>query len=181
MAGLRPWPRAQTESRATGTAGRGRTIVLTGIKEIDAKLKQLEPRIAKKVIRQAMRKAMGPVKSAVQEIERTGPMATGATAAAVKIRAGKSKKRGLIALQVRIGKGDYQGDQYYAAFGEFGWKTGKRGRMTDSPSVEQNRRLIPGHHRMEQAFNRTKDTARDEAIVLIGEGAEREIAVLGSS
>jgi HK97 gp10 family phage protein len=144
------------------TAGRSVRYVITGVKEIDRRLKQLEPKIAKKVIRQSMRQALKPVRSAVQAEQKIGPFATGATAKAVKIRAGRGQKRGKITIEVRIGQGDYQGDQFYAAFVEFGTKR------------------MEARHKMEAAFDRTKEAAKDTAVKLILAGAEREIRSLGS-
>jgi HK97 gp10 family phage protein len=144
------------------TAGKGMRFVITGVKEIDRKLKQLEPRIAKKVVRKSMREALRLVRAAVQSEQKSGPFATGATAKAVKIQAGRNRRRGTITVEVRIGVGDYVGDQFYAAFVEFGTKR------------------MEARHKMEAAFDRTKNQARDTAVKLMLAGADREIRSLGS-
>lgn len=139
--------------------------VLTGVKAIDKALKQLTPALAKKAIRQGMRVALKPVQS---EVKRRAPVRTGRTRKAVKIRAGKSRKKGSINLKVVIGKGDFTGDQFYASFQEFGWTTGKRGNGIHRGRKRPHaRRHIPGTAFMELAYHATKDKARDDAQAAI--------------
>ena len=139
--------------------------ILTGVKGIDRALKQLEPALAKKAIRQGMRAALRPVKQAVRM---AAPVRTGATKKAVKIRASKSRKKGVIGINVQIGKGDYQGERFYASFQEFGWKTGKRRDGVHKGRKRPHaRRPIPGKHFMKKAFDATKDKARDDAQAAI--------------
>lgn len=151
-------------SAPTRKAGGGHRGVITGLKQVDRALKQLPDRVAKKVIRQAMRASMRPVKAAVVA---NAPVESGATKRAVKLRAAKSRKKGKIAIEVRIGAGDYQGDQYYAAFQEYGWRPGKRGGPRGAP--------VPGKHFMLHAFESTSASAKDAAISAILTGVEREV------
>jgi HK97 gp10 family phage protein len=107
----------------TRAAGKGVSVSLVGVEEVRRRLKELEPRLQKKVLRQAMRKGMKVVQRAVQaNAPRPGadPYATGATRKAVKVRAVKSKRRDRIGIDVRIGAGSFVGKQFYAAFREFG-------------------------------------------------------------
>lgn len=138
-------------------AGKGRRIVVTGVKDIDRRLKLLTPALQKKVVRQAVRKSLKPVAAAVKA---EAPVRTGATKAAVKVRARKSRKRDEIALEVRIGEGDFKGEQFYAAFNQFG--TSRQ----------------PANPFMTRAFQRTAKSARAEAIAAIRAGAIKEIKAL---
>lgn len=87
-------------------------VILTGVKEIDRKLKTLEPKLQKKVLRKAMRAGM---KGIQQEIKARMPKDSGETARGVKTRAGKNQKRGSISIEVRS-----QDDNYIAKWLEFG-------------------------------------------------------------
>lgn len=144
---------------ASRSAGSGRSFVITGVLELDWALKELPIRLGKKVIRQAIRQALRPVKAAV---EANAPVDTGKLKSKVRIRAGKGKK-GTIKLVVRIGEGDFAGQTFYAAMVEYG--TSKQ----------------PGQHYMLRAYESTRIQARDEAIRLILEGVEREAAALNAT
>lgn len=74
-------------------------IIVTGIKDIDRRLKTLLPRLQKKVIRQGMRAGL---KVIAAEVKANAPVDTGRMKKAVQVRAVKSRKRGSIALEVRI-------------------------------------------------------------------------------
>jgi len=77
----------------------GKLIVVTGIKQIDRKLKQLEPKIQKKVLRQSMRAGLKEVQA---EMKAQVPVDTGLMKKNVKVRALKrSRKR--IGMEVRVG------------------------------------------------------------------------------
>jgi HK97 gp10 family phage protein len=130
-------------------------VVLIGVKELDRLLKGLEPRVARKVIRQAMRRALRPVMAAVQ---RNAPVDTGTLKAAIKLRAARARKRGQIILEVRIGEGDFKGKQFYAAMVEYG--TSKQ----------------PAQGFMRRAFDATGDAAKRQALGAIMAGIEREAA-----
>lgn len=75
-------------------------VVITGIKEIDRKLKRLEPKVQKKVLRQSMRSGL---KVMAAEVKSQVPVETGLTRSAVKVKAVKRKKRGSIELEVAVG------------------------------------------------------------------------------
>ncbi len=75
------------------------TVVVTGIKEIDRKLKRLEPKVQKKVLRQSMRAGLKIVQT---EMKSQAPVDRGITRKSVKVRALKrSRKR--IGMEVRVG------------------------------------------------------------------------------
>lgn len=149
-------------------AGDGnKLVVITGVKAIDRRMKMLPDRLKKKVIRQAIRKALKPVQVAVKA---QAPVASGQTKRAVRIRAVKSKKRDRIALEVKIGAGDYKGDQYYAAFVQYGH------------NIARPRGNVIGHVQenpfMSRAFLATAGTARQDAMVEIAKGVNNETGML---
>lgn len=133
-------------------AGKGGVIV-TGIPEIDRKLKTLVPRLQKKVIRQAMRKAMALV---TEEARARVPVDTGELRKAIKTRAAKRRRRGEIGVDTRVGEGDFKGETFYGGMVEFG--TSK----------------MPPRPFMAPAYDGKKDEARRIATDEILKGVERE-------
>lgn len=91
---------------------------ITGIKEIDKALSELEPKLAKKIIRKTLRDSAKIVR---EEVKQTAPFETGELKAAVKVKAGR-RRRNSISVQVQIGEGDFKGQTYYASFLEYGTK-----------------------------------------------------------
>ncbi len=79
------------------------TVIITGIKEIDRRLKTLAPRIQNKVVRQAIRKG---IKIIAADVEANTPVKYGWTKANVKVRAVKKRKRGDIEIETNIGGKD---------------------------------------------------------------------------
>jgi len=75
------------------------TLIITGIKDIDRRLRTLEPRIQKKVVRQAMRRGMKLMADAVRS---RVPIYTGLSRKAVKVRAVKKRKRSSIMIEVAL-------------------------------------------------------------------------------
>jgi HK97 gp10 family phage protein len=75
------------------------SVIITGIRDIDRKLKRLAPAVQKKVVRKAMRAGL---KVQATEVRSQVPVDTGLTKSAVKVRAVKRKKRGTIELEVLI-------------------------------------------------------------------------------
>lgn len=146
---------------AKSTSNRN-TLVFTiaGEKEITRRLKLLPDRLKKKVLRQAMRASMKPVAAAVRS---EVPVLSGLTKASVKVRSIKFKSRNNVGVKVMIGKGDYKGETYYAAFVQFG--TSK----------------IPADPFMDRAFSRTKDSAKAQAMTTIRAGIDREVLALAKS
>lgn len=90
-------------------------IKITGAKEIVKELQNLEKKLAKKLIRQEMRKA---IKITAEETKVQAPVDEGDLAKAVKVRAAKGK-RGTIGVRVVIDEKSFP-DQFYGSFVEFG-------------------------------------------------------------
>jgi len=142
---------------------RGVFVVVTGVEDVDRRLKALEPRVQKRVLRQAMREAMRLVQAEAKANApdpATSRYATGATKRAIKVRALKSRKRGRLGIEVRVGPGDYKGDTYYAAFLEYGTS-----RMAARPF-------------MTPAYAAAGPAARDAAMRRIRDGIEAEVRKL---
>lgn len=139
-------------------AGGGKSITITGLRGVNRALKALPPAVAKKVIRQSVRQALKPVRDAVKQ---EAPVDTGVLIKAIKVRAGKRKKD-RISMAVRIGKGDFVGDQYYAAFQEFGTKK------------------IKANPFMHRAFEHTAEKAKRDGERLIRDGVNTQVKALKS-
>jgi len=132
-------------------------VKITGVKEIDRALKELERVQARKIIRRSMRTALKEMQQKAVELAPIGVsrMLRGVQHVAgelrrnIKIRAAKIKRRGEIALAVRIGEGDFKGEQFYGSFPEYGTK------------------FQAGQHFLLRAFEATKDSVRDRTNELI--------------
>lgn len=96
------------------------TITIKGADEIQRLLSELEPKLQRKVIRQALRKAAKPIQSAAKA---DAPTKTGRLRKAIKIRAAKRKK-GTIGINVAIADRDFTGAKFYGAFENYGTSRG---------------------------------------------------------
>src|SRR5580700_1787605 len=74
-------------------------VVITGVKAIDRRLRTLEPRVQKKVLRQSMRAGMKIIQT---EMKAQVPVDKGLTKKSVKVRALKQKGRKRIGIEVRV-------------------------------------------------------------------------------
>ena len=74
-------------------------IVVTGIRSIDRKLRGLESKVQKKVLRQSMRAGLKIMQA---EMKSQVPVDSGLTKANIKIRALRKRKRNEVALEVRV-------------------------------------------------------------------------------
>jgi hypothetical protein len=156
---------------------------IEGLTGVTRALAVLPDRVAKKVIRQSIRKALGPVRSAVKAAAPVGT--SGQIKKNVKLRSAKVRRKGSISFNVQIGNAanggtDYSGKQYYAAFREFGHRIirgGRRSHGVTSGGQEVGR--VEGSHFMEHAFHSTAGAALATGETLISEGIEREAKSLG--
>jgi len=103
-------------------------VHLTGAKEIAIALGKLETKLARKVASKALRAGAKVVLPVAQSL---APVKTGALRKAIKVRSGKNKKD-FRSIVVAVGEKWFQGDEFYAAFIEFGWKTGSRSKGLDA-------------------------------------------------
>jgi HK97 gp10 family phage protein len=151
-------------------ASKTKWIRVKGGEELTAALKQLEPRFAKKIVRQAIRTGLKPLLFSAKS---HAPSATGAMRAAIKIKAIK-RVRNRFGLQVVIGEGNFVGKTFYGAFQEFGWKTGKR------ESDPANRKQIEGKHFMQKAADDLGTVTIESTRGLLATGLEQVAKELGS-
>lgn len=127
-------------------------ISLTGVKELDAMLAGLEPKLAKKYIRSSIRKSLKPIAA---EAKALAPVDTGATREAVKVKPGKSNRK-KIQLQVAVGEGWFTGDEFYAGFNLLGTK-----RQPPNPWLQE-------------AHDRLSDSAYKQFLSEIGKAIDQE-------
>ena len=130
------------------------------MKDIDRKLKKLPVVTGKKVIRQSMRAGLKLVQA---ETKSQVPVDTGLTKKNVKLRAVKKRKRGSIALEVRVANAEglvvhppFGKPVFYPAIVEYGRK---------------NRQADPFMHR---SFAAKGEPARQTTLHEIRDGVERE-------
>jgi hypothetical protein len=74
-------------------------VAITGDKQLDRRLRALEPKVAKKYARTALRDALKPTAAAVKS---AAPRGSGALAGQIKVRAAKRSRRG-IAMKIQLG------------------------------------------------------------------------------
>jgi HK97 gp10 family phage protein len=135
------------------------SIVVTGIKEIDRKLKELVPKIQRKVLRQAMRSGM---KHVFQEALLRVRVLTGLLKKNIKLRAMK-RKRGRVGLLVQV-----KSDPGLS-------KTSKDGKRYFYPaSVEWGHGSVPPHPFMRPAYDLKGPEARDTTLNELLAGTLRE-------
>ena len=146
------------------------TNTVTGDEAIRRALAALPDRILRKLARKALRVGAKVVQA---EAKADAPEGTGRTRRAIKVRAGKRRRKGSISLAVIIGKGDFKGVDFYGAFEDFGWHTGKRG--------SKDRRKVEGKHFMERALATKETEAKAVISDQIAEGLDREITALKQS
>ena len=128
-------------------------IQVRGGASLSRKLNALANTEMKKIIRKALRsgaKVILPVARANAPVGATGNLRK-----SIKIRAAKRSRR-YVALNVTLGKRFFVGDEFYGAFQEFGWKTGKRGSV--------KRRAVAGKHFLQRAAD-TKGKAAGDVVV----------------
>lgn len=137
--------------RGQGIVARAVTVVLTGDKKLNRRLKKLAGKDAKKAVRKSLRPALKPIhqqaKANARQFKKTGKLGR-----SIKIRSIKRTRKGFGA-RVTTGTAttDFSGETYYGAFHEYGWKTGKRG--------SSNRRQIEGKKFMQNAVDQKRRIA----------------------
>lgn len=140
-------------------------VVVTGIKDIDRRLRTLPLRLQKKVIRQAMRSGM---KLMAQHVRQLAPVLTGTLRSNVVVRAGfKSRtRRGAVTIDARIDAND-----------ETKRTSAKTGKTVFYPAIVEygvKKRGIRPDDFMLRAFRAFGDAVRKLTIRLIRAGIERE-------
>ena len=85
-------------------------------------LQAVETKVAGKFVRQALRAGAKIIQA---QCKADAPNRSGLTRRSIKVRAGRRSRTG-VKMLVSIGKQAYVGDNFYAAFQNFGWKAGSR-------------------------------------------------------
>jgi HK97 gp10 family phage protein len=139
----------------------GKAIVITGIREIDRKLKTLEARVQKKILRRAMRTGM---KVVLAEAQALVPVLSGLTKENLKLRAGK-RSRNKTTLNVQV------------ANAEGLTKETSEGKKFFYPAVvEWGHDNVPPHPFMRPAYDTKGPEGRDKTMNELLEGTLREAA-----
>ncbi len=136
------------------------TVVVTGVPAIDRRLRRVEGKVGRKVVRRALRRG---AKLVAQEAKRRAPRRTGALSKSIKVRAGKRSRRA-ISINAIIGKGFFKGETFYAGFIEFG----APGHMT----YGRGRSPLKPNPFMRAAFDTAGPRARDLVLREILQGLE---------
>lgn len=89
---------------------------IEGAKELEKKLLSFEPKLGKKIIRQALRSG---AKLILAEAKANVPVDTGALRDSLKVRAMRKRKH-RYGVMVQTSEGWFKGEQFYGAFVEFG-------------------------------------------------------------
>lgn len=138
-------------------------VIVTGVGKIDRKLRKLPYRIQGKVVRPAMRAGLKLVRAeALTQV----PVLTGATRAAIKVRAARKRKRGVIEYEVRI-----------LAEGDLKKKT-RGGKSVFYPAVVQygsEKQNIPPDPFLTRTYVASADAARRVTLRGLKAGVDREI------
>jgi Bacteriophage HK97-gp10, putative tail-component len=170
-------------------------IDIEGLEAVRRAFKELEPRLARKVLRQAEKKA---AKLFSEEIKIHTPEATGNLKRTIKIRSSKGprgSKRGQVSVAVLVGQAGGMAAAgavkraWYAYLQEKGWTLGKReragGKVTGYGPAHGNLgaagvRRIPGKFFTRRALHSKETPARIQLISEIAQGIEREAKALSN-
>jgi HK97 gp10 family phage protein len=164
-------------------------LTIGGLAEVKRAFRELEPKVARKVIRQAERRA---AKLFQAEILAHVPVASGKLKRSVKVRASKGPRgfRKNISIAVLVGQGGGQQAKglktaWYAYLQEKGYHLGKRvrkaGKVTGYVPLPGRLgsggvRYMPGRHFVKNALRTREPDARRKLILWIGAGIDREAA-----
>jgi HK97 gp10 family phage protein len=138
------------------------SLELTGATQIMAKMERLDTAVQRTIATKSLREGLKPILTAARRNAPVGiyeyasqavRRSPGTIKRGIKIRAGKRSKTS-VAMLVGVGKKWFTGDEWYAAFVEFGHKTGKRSRGLGP------RRQVAGEHFIEYSYDEQKDRAK---------------------
>lgn len=126
------------------------TTEIKGGDRLDRALREMDRRLSRKVVNGSLRSGAKVIQAGAMQ---NAPVRTGALRAAIKVRSAKRRRGGNLAIVVGVGKQWFQGDQFYGAFQEFGWRAGKRRSQASVRERSETRPQIPGEHFVEYAFD----------------------------
>jgi hypothetical protein len=97
-------------------------VAITGVKELDRKLRRIDAKLGKKIVTQGSRRALKPVQLAAR---RFVPVDTGELRKGIKVKALRRSRKRFGSRVTSAGRNVE--DLYYGGFQEWGWTT-KSGR-----------------------------------------------------
>ena len=125
-------------------------MTVTGLKQTEARLKDLEKKTTKSLGRKALRAGAKVILAAARA---DAPVVTGRTKKNIMIRSARSK-RGSLALSVGVDYRDYTGDTFYASFVLYGHRVGSR-------KLGDNRKMIKANNFLQRALDSSGPAAAD--------------------
>ena len=131
---------------------------MIGFEQFRLSLENLPSKVSKRVLRKALRAGAKPIAAAAKNL---APSKSGALRSSIKVRSGKRSRRGM-SIIVGLGADWYKGDQFYAAFVEFGYRVGSR-KLGDA------RREVEGQHFMKRAADNSTAAATSAAIKVMSD------------
>ena len=159
-------------------------LKLKGFGALKKAFRELEPKVAKKVIRQSVRSGMKIVQKAAKE---NAPIRSGRGKRRIKVRTSKGPRgtrlRHTIALAVLVGESPRKGDKdstWYMWLQEFGYHIGKRLRQGQkvigytTTKYQPVVRKMPGLHFTRAAMRAKESEVKQNIIQNILDGIERE-------
>lgn len=159
----------------------GVKLNIKGLDAVKRAFRELEPKLARRVIKQAQKKALAPIVSAIKAAM---PVKSGKLRKSVRIRAAKGPKgsgRKTIASAVLVGAGaggkNKKGEKlpWWAYLIEFGWTTGKRIRSAGKVVGRVGKQTkVEGKHIVRREMRSHESAAMEIVTREILEGIERE-------
>ena len=155
---------------------------VTGDEATAAKFEALPLTIQKRVLAPALRAAAKLIQGAWKANVRSR---SGATRAAIKVRAAKRSRKNKyrVTINAIMGKGDFKGQTFYAAAVELGWKAGSRKEYPQGFKLGyrwiKQRIPVKGKKWKKRAKESTHNAAQALIIQKVREGIEREAKALG--
>lgn len=155
---------------------------MTGMKELQEALRQLDKKMANNVVRKSLRAG---AKVTLEAIRGSAPRKTGRMAKAFAVTRGSVRKDRVI-VNVQVAKKWFVGDLFYAGFVEFGWHVGKRSkdlikhqarlRRGKKSLLTDSRRLVQGKHFVEAAASATAGAAISAIVETARTELEKAVA-----
>ena len=157
-------------------------VNIQGLDALKRAFRELEPKLARRVIKQAQKKALQLIAAAVRAAL---PVKSGALKKSVRIRASKGPRgsgRKTIAQAILVGASGKKGDKekgikrpWWAYLIEYGWETGKRIRSAGKVVGRVGKsRKIAGRHIVRREMRSHESGAVQSVIDGILQGIERE-------
>lgn len=155
-------------ARTPRKAGQGVAVFVTGVKQVDRRLRALPKTIRRKVLNKAVRAGLKPVHD---EARALCPEDTGDLGTSIKVRAWPKRRRNQVAMEVITGEGTFRGETFYGGMVEYGHFAGHR-------RLGNTRAWVEARPFMRPAYDRKRAEARAAATARIRAGIETSARVL---